>query len=138
MTRLGRYRDGANALRSDIYLFVPYFLIMCVHYCSACATLRESNVSEVQQPVNNAIVILVRVKEIMVMSIRQLFSYTSLGIMKERSIIGRWSSWHLIFSDYVSHGKLGFSVHCISYLAIDIETASVGDGSGLNFIREYG
>jgi Ni,Fe-hydrogenase I cytochrome b subunit len=30
-----------------------------------------------------------------------------------------------------------FSFHCISYLAIEIETASVGNDSGLNFIREY-
>ena len=31
----------------------------------------------------------------------------------------------------------GSSFHCISYLAIDIETASVGNASGLKFIWTY-
>ncbi len=30
--------------------------MMCVNYCSACATLREAKVSEVQQTVTNAII----------------------------------------------------------------------------------
>ena len=64
---------------------------MCINYCSACATLRESNVSEVQQPVNDAmnIVSVLNRNENKLMLTRQLFSYTSLGYMNERSIIGR-------------------------------------------------
>jgi hypothetical protein len=45
-------------VRSRLFDFIPFFIEssrVCVSYCSACATLRELNVSVAQQPVNDAI-----------------------------------------------------------------------------------
>jgi hypothetical protein len=60
MKKLGRYRDGDSAHKKIDLSFYRGKLIlvrMFVNYCSACATLRELKVSEVQQTVNNTITI---------------------------------------------------------------------------------
>ena len=47
----GRCKCAQEVLVLDVF----HSIMMCVVYCSACATLRELNVSDVQQPVNDAI-----------------------------------------------------------------------------------
>lgn len=56
MNKLGRYRDGVNARKMDYRSMGTFLDMMCVIYCSACATLRDSEVSEAQQTVTDAIV----------------------------------------------------------------------------------
>ena len=113
------------------------FDMMCVIYCSACATLRDLKVSDVQQTVTDAIYI----TELGFFSLGKQCELVNCSVIPRSDIE---LSDALLDSSQIHRNSytgsiqwLECSFHCITYLAIDTETASVGYTSGLNFIREY-